>query len=114
LKRPKQSPNLNAYSERFVQTIKNECTEKMIFLGKKHLEHVLSEFVAHYHVERPHQGLGPEQPPPVAGRICCRERLGGSSAVFRIFPRFSAPQMFRKAISASGIQHLARAHSTGS
>ncbi len=83
LKMPKQSPNLNAYSERFVQTVKNECTDKMIFFGQKHLEHVLSEFVAHYHEERPHQGLGnrrivqPTTDPPIKGRIFCHERVGG-------------------------------------
>jgi hypothetical protein len=55
----------------------------MIFFGQKHLEHVLSEFISHYHEERPHQGLGnrrimertPE--PPSKGRILCRERIGG-------------------------------------
>lgn len=83
LKMPKQSPNLNAFSERFVQTIKNECTDKMIFFGEKHLRHVLSEFVAHYHEERPHQGLGNRRiiesgtVPPTKGRIYCRQRVGG-------------------------------------
>jgi putative transposase len=83
LKMPKQSPNLNAFSERFVQTVKNECTDKMIFFGEKHLRHVLSEFVTHYHEERPHQGLGnrrivePGTESPIKGRIYCRERVGG-------------------------------------
>lgn len=83
LKMPKQSPNLNAYSERFVQTIQNECTDKMIFFGEKHLRHVVSQFVEHYHEERPHQGLGnrriipPAHDPPSKGRVLCRQRLGG-------------------------------------
>jgi putative transposase len=83
LKMPKQSPNLNAYSERFVQTIQNECTDKMIFFGEKHLRHVVSQFVEHYHEERPHQGLGnrriipPAHDPPTKGRVLCRQRLGG-------------------------------------
>ena len=83
LKMPKQSPNLNAYSERFVQTIKNECTDKMILFGEKHLRHVLNEFVEHYHSERPHQGLGNQRiigaghASPAKGRIHCRERVGG-------------------------------------
>lgn len=83
LKMPKQSPNLNAFSERFVQTIKSECTDKMIFFGEKHLRHVISEFMAHYHEDRPHQGLGneritkPTQEPPAQGPVLCRERLGG-------------------------------------
>lgn len=83
LKMPKQSPNLNAYSERFVQTIKNECTDKMIFFGEKHLRYVLSQFVEHYHEERPHQGLGNRRiieagtVRPPKGRVYCRQRLGG-------------------------------------
>lgn len=83
LKMPKQSPNLNAFSERFVQTIKNECTDKMIFFGEKHLRHTISEFMLHYHEERPHQGLGNERivkpmlDPPTTGPVRCRERLGG-------------------------------------
>jgi transposase InsO family protein len=83
LKMPKQSPNLNAHSERFVQTIKNECLDKMIFFGEKHLRHVVEEFVVHYHEERPHQGLGnrpltePNLVMPEKGRVFCRERLGG-------------------------------------
>lgn len=83
LRMPKQSPNLNAYSERFVQTVKNECTDKLIIFGEKHLRHVLSEFVEHYHLERPHQGLGnrriipPANDPPPKGRVYCKQRLGG-------------------------------------
>ena len=63
-----------------VERLKNECTDKMIFFGENHLHHVLSEFVAHYHEERPHQGLGtcrivePVQDRPAKGRIFCRER----------------------------------------
>jgi putative transposase len=73
----------NAYSERFVQTIQNECTDKMIFFGEKHLRYVVSQFVDHYHEERPHQGLGnrriilPAHDPPTKGRVFCRQRLGG-------------------------------------
>ena len=83
LKMPKQSPNLNAYSERFVQTIQVECLDKMILFGESHARHVISEFVDHYNLERPHQGLGnrtidlPAKAPSTKGRIFCRQRLGG-------------------------------------
>ncbi|MCL2646953.1 MAG: integrase core domain-containing protein [Phycisphaerales bacterium] len=83
LKMPRRSPNLNAYSERFVQTIKNECTNKMVFFGEKHLRYTLDEYLEHYLKERPHQGVGnqiltaPAQAPPDRGRVYCRERLGG-------------------------------------
>jgi putative transposase len=80
---PARSPNLNAYAERFVRSIKSECLAKIIPLGERHLRHVVSEYVEHYHLERNHQGLGNRliarsrgQPPDV-GRVARRERLGG-------------------------------------
>jgi len=57
-KLPPRSPNLNAYAERFVRTIKESCLEKMILFGEASLRTALQNFVAHYHVERNHQGLG--------------------------------------------------------
>lgn len=82
LKMPKQSPNLNAFSERFVQTIKNECVSKMVFFGEKHVRYVINQYVEHYNTERPHQGLNnnritPPETTDIVGRIRCRERLGG-------------------------------------
>ena len=83
LKLPKRSPNLNAYAESFVQSIKRECLNKMILFGEKHLRHVVSQYVEHYLIERPHQGLGnrritePGELPPRDGPVQCRERLGG-------------------------------------
>ena len=83
LKMPKQSPNLNAYAESFVRTIKRECVSKMVLLGERRLWHVIEQYVEHYNLERPHKGLDhrrpiePEEPPPKEGDIVCRERLGG-------------------------------------
>ncbi|MEO7734105.1 MAG: integrase core domain-containing protein, partial [Kofleriaceae bacterium] len=57
LKLPLQSPNLNSFAERFVLSIKKECLSKLVPLGARHLRFVISEFVAHYHLERNHQGL---------------------------------------------------------
>jgi transposase InsO family protein len=54
---PAPSPNLNAYAERFVRSIKSECLAKIIPLGERHLRLVVSEYVEHYHLERNHQGL---------------------------------------------------------
>src|SRR5438552_13220169 len=53
-----RSPNLNAFAERFVRSIKRECLDRMIFFGEASLWHAVTEYVQHYHVERPHQGLG--------------------------------------------------------
>ena len=83
LKMPKRSPNLNAFAESFVRGIKAEVLNKMILFGEKHLRHVVSEYIAHYLLERPHQGIGnrlitePEEQQPRDGPVQCRERLGG-------------------------------------
>jgi putative transposase len=81
---PPQSPNLNAYAERWVRSIKEEALSRFILFGENSLHHVLREYVAHYHQERPHQGKGnvilmpslrsdQQHDDPVR----CRERLGG-------------------------------------
>ena len=54
---PERAPNANAYAERFVRSIKEECLDRMIPLGERHFRHALTEFVEHYHRERNHQGL---------------------------------------------------------
>jgi len=79
---PPHSPNLNAFVERFVLSIKSECLNKIIPLSEAHLREVLMEFSHHYHEERPHQGLGnrlitPTAPMHLEGPVKCRERLGG-------------------------------------
>ncbi len=57
LRLPAHSPNLNAFAERFVLSIKSECLNKLVPLGERHLRLAVSEFVEHYHLERNHQGL---------------------------------------------------------
>jgi transposase InsO family protein len=53
---PARSPNLNAFAERWVRSIKHECLSKLILFGEGPLSRTLAEFSAHYHVERNHQG----------------------------------------------------------
>ena len=83
VKLPPRSPNLNGYAERFVRTIKESCLERMILFGEGSLRRAIHEFVAHYHHERNHQGLGNrlivEEEPRAdkTGAIQCRQRLGG-------------------------------------
>ena len=55
---PPFSPNLNAFAERFVRSIKEECLAKMIFVGQASLRRAIGEYMTHYHGERNHQGLG--------------------------------------------------------
>jgi transposase InsO family protein len=79
---PFQAPNANAYSERFVRSIKRECLNRVIPFGARHLRRTIAEFVEHYHGERRHQGLENEliDGASVAdrvGRVRRRQRLGG-------------------------------------
>ena len=55
---PARSPNLNAFAERFVLSVRSECLDRIIPLGDWHLGHAVSEYLKHYHQERNHQGLG--------------------------------------------------------
>jgi transposase InsO family protein len=79
---PLQAPNANAYAERFVRSIKEECLDRIIPMGERHFREAVAEFVAHYHHERNHQGLANRLIDGVApargeGRIRRRPRLGG-------------------------------------
>ena len=80
---PPRSPNLNAYIERYMRTMKSECLNKMIFFGEKSLRRALTEFTEHYHSERNHQGLEnniidfKEESGSTNGPVQRRERLGG-------------------------------------
>ena len=81
---PPRSPNLNAYAERWVRSVKEECLSRLILFGEASLRHALQEYVEHYHHERNHQGKGNVLLFPTSradetrtGPIHCRERLGG-------------------------------------
>jgi len=81
---PPRSPNLNAYAERWVRSIKEECLARTILFGEASLYHVLTQYVAHFHHERNHQGKGNvllfpavSQDTQRAGPVQCRKRLGG-------------------------------------
>ncbi len=83
LRLPAKSPNLNAFAERFVLSIKSECLEHLILFSEGQLRRAVSEYVAHYQAERNHPGLGNrliEGDRAAAnqdGSIQCRLRLGG-------------------------------------
>ena len=81
---PPLSPKLNAYAERFVRSIKDECLNRMIFVGQASLRRALAEYIDHYHAERNHQGLAnrlvhvPNAASANVGAIYRRPRLGGT------------------------------------
>jgi transposase InsO family protein len=80
---PPRSPNLNAHLERFHRSLKEECLDRMIFFGQASLRNALRQFLAHYHAERNHQGLGNrileagDEVGRTTGQLECCERLGG-------------------------------------
>lgn len=57
LRNPKVAPVMNAFVERFIQSIQQECLDQFLIFGTRHLDHLAREYLAHYHEERPHQGL---------------------------------------------------------
>ena len=86
---PYRSPNLNAYAERFVRSIKDECLSRMIFFGEKSLRKATREYAAHYHRERNHRGIenrliepGDRSGSTIAG-VECLQRLGGMLRFYR-------------------------------
>jgi transposase InsO family protein len=66
---PPRPPNLNAYAERFVRSIKESCVDRMIFFGEESLRTAVQNFVAHYHSERNHQGLANKLIIPELGHL---------------------------------------------
>jgi transposase InsO family protein len=81
---PPRAPNLNAYAERWIRSVKDEALSRMMLFGEDSLQYVLNEYMDHYHHERNHQGKGNTllfpPPRPVSRNdtpIQSRERLGG-------------------------------------
>jgi putative transposase len=75
---PPRSPNLNAFADRFVLSVKSECLDRIVPLGEAHLRAAVRAYMHHYHEERPHQGLGNELVTPKTtltgtGPVQCHE-----------------------------------------
>ena len=85
IKTPVRSPRANAYAERWVRTVRTECLDRMLILGRGHLERVLREYVGHYNRQRPHRGIDLGVPTPAAAletplpsaRVVRHDVLGG-------------------------------------
>lgn len=83
IKTPARSPRANAYAERFVGTARRECLDWTLIFGRRHLEQVMTEYVAHYNAARPHRGVKLDAPIPLpttvdTGRAIERtDRLSG-------------------------------------
>ena len=82
IRTPVRAPNANAFAERWVRSIREECLDKILILGERHLRRVLTEYVNYYNHARPHQGIGQQCPIRFqslarAGPIERRDILGG-------------------------------------
>ena len=87
---PPRAPNMNTFSEIWVQRTKHEVLNHFLVFGEKHLRHILDAWLDYYHKHRPHQGIGNallderDKPPPddfsdsiPSGDIVCHDSLGG-------------------------------------
>ncbi len=111
-KTPFRSPNLLAYVERFIQSVKQECLDHFILRGEAHVDYLVSEYVEHYLHERPHQAKGnlplvgkwtERGEPPGARELVSHDRLGMLAEELwphrRLFrtPCINAALIFRRA-----------------
>jgi Integrase core domain len=81
------APKANAYAKRWVRTVRTDCLDWLLIVGRSHLEQVLRVYVQHYNGHRPHRALGLAAPDPPAGltvvsedrqgRVRRRDLLGG-------------------------------------
>ncbi len=83
IRTPAQAPNANAFAERWVRSVREECLDKILVLGERHLHRVLIAYLDYYNHGRPHQGLEQQCPVPLQrsttrdGPIERRDSLGG-------------------------------------
>jgi transposase InsO family protein len=81
---PARAPRANAIAERWIGTVRRECTDRLLIFGERHLRHVLTKYTDHYNRHRPHRALAQAPPdgrstPKADGslRVLRRDRLGG-------------------------------------
>ena len=82
IRTPVRAPNANAFAERWIRSVREECLDKILILGERHLERVLHTYVGYYNHARPHQGIEQRAPIPLGkaastGPIGRRDLLGG-------------------------------------
>ncbi len=79
---PPQTPNANAFAERWIRTVREECLDHLLIFSEWHLRRVLKEYISYYNSARPHQGLEQQAPIPFVsslpeGPVCRRDVLDG-------------------------------------
>ena len=76
IKTPVRSPRANAYAERWVRTVRTECLDWILVLGRRHVYGILQEYVRHYNQHRPHRGLDLGVPVPIGNSVAAPPSLG--------------------------------------
>ena len=79
---PYRAPNANAYAERWIRSVREECLDKLLIINQAHLRRVMIEYIEFFNTARPHQGLDQQIPVPTIARettgpVRCRKVLGG-------------------------------------
>ena len=87
---PVRAPKANAYAERWIRTVRAECLDWLLILGRNHLDQVLRVYVQHYNGHRPHRALGLQAPDSPARPTIPREDHGRHSASTRPARRFAS------------------------
>jgi transposase InsO family protein len=72
IRTPVQAPNANAHAERWVRTVRRECLDRTLVLGRRHLEHLVQVYASHYNRHRPHRSLALRPPNEIAARAQAR------------------------------------------
>jgi putative transposase len=83
IRTPVQAPNANAHIERWVGTVRRECLDKLLIIGRRQLEHVLRVYVRHYNEQRPHRALDLQAPDPYTVPSTRSHPAGSASAIRR-------------------------------
>lgn len=96
---PLRAPDANAYAERWVRTVREECLDHLLIMNQTHLKRVLDSYISYYETSRPHQGLDqqtpvPRKPVPYSGQVRKHEVLGGI-----INDYYCAPQHFSHSLN---------------
>lgn len=76
---PRLSPRSNAFAERWIRTVRAECTDRMLIAGEHHLRAVLGEYAEHYNTGRAHRGLDLRAPDDEPNVISCPLRRSGAA-----------------------------------
>jgi transposase InsO family protein len=77
---PVRASQANAYAERFIRTVRNECLDWLLIVGRGHLKLVLRIYIQHYNRERPNRGLALQPPEPRARASAARTAIGHATA----------------------------------